>query len=165
MLSFIDRNAVKHAANFAPLLEKEMWAYWGYQISNIAIFVYICFLKVIADFSWKFYIGMALYILGLALCTISVINFAKPSGEGLNTKGIYNISRNPMYVAYFIYFMACVLLTRSILLCVLVLIFQFASHWIILSEERWCIDRFGDTYKQYMKKVRRYLLRENTKET
>lgn len=32
-----------------------------------------------------------------------------------------------------------------------------AAYWIILAEERECISRFGDDYKKYMEKVRRYI--------
>ena len=38
----------------------------------------------------------------------------------------------------------------------LVLAFQVAAHWIILAEERECLERFGDAYRQYMKRTRRY---------
>jgi protein-S-isoprenylcysteine O-methyltransferase Ste14 len=37
------------------------------------------------------------------------------------------------------------------------LVFQISSHWIILSEERWCVKQFGDEYIDYMKRVRRYI--------
>lgn len=62
-----------------------------------------------------------------------------------------------MYVAYFICFAGMALLTRSFPLLGLVLIFQISAHWIILAEERWCLERFGDAYAQYRKRVRRYL--------
>lgn len=62
-----------------------------------------------------------------------------------------------MYVGYFIYFMGCCILTQSSLLFVIVLIFQYSAHTIILSEERWCIEKFKTEYIEYMEKVRRYL--------
>ena len=62
-----------------------------------------------------------------------------------------------MYVAYFLFFTGCALLTQSPLLFAFVLVFQVAAHWIVLSEERWCIRQFGEAYRQYMKTVRRYL--------
>jgi len=86
-----------------------------------------------------------------------VIDFAAPSGEDLNQNGLYRFSRNPMYLSYFLLFMGCALLTHSVLLGGIVIIFQLSSHWIILSEERWCIGKFGDAYRQYMKRVRRYI--------
>jgi len=157
LLSIINKDAIKRAAHFPPMYGIEISAYLIYQISNIAIFVFLFFLTVIIEFSWLFYIGITVYILGLILCAISVISFAVPSNEGFNYNGIYHCSRNPMYVSYFIYFVGCALLTQSLVLCGIVLIFQITSHWIILSEESWCIEKFGREYKQYMKKVRRYI--------
>ena len=151
VLSHLDRAAVKRAAFFAPMAGKEIAAYWIYQLSNAAIFIVLFFLKVPIDFSLQFWWGTLFYLLGLVLCTASVIDFAAPSGEDLNQNGLYRFSRNPMYLSYFLLF------THSVLLGGIVIIFQLSSHWIILSEERWCIGKFGDAYRQYMKRVRRYI--------
>lgn len=157
LLAVINKDAIIRAAHFAPLSGNEMIAYWIYQISNIAIFVYLCFTAVVIDFSWQFYVGLIIYIIGLILCAVSVMNFAVDSTEGANYNGLYRFSRNPMYVSYLVYFVGCALLTQSLVLCGIILIFQIVSHWIILSEERWCIKKFGEEYIQYMKKVRRYI--------
>lgn len=156
LLSILDKESLKRAAYFAPLIGKEKVAYWFYQLSNIMIFLYLCFLKIKTDQYW-FYVGVLIYGLGLLLCFISVWNFAKPMENGINLKGLYRFSRNPMYVAYFIYFFGCVLLTQSLLLFVILIIFQISAHWIILSEERWCVNRFGKEYINYMNNVRRYI--------
>lgn len=157
ILSLLNKGAIQRAAYFPPMFGNEKLAYWVYQILNVVIFVYLCFLKVKIDFSWKLYLGLLIYLIGLILCTVSIINFAMPSNAGLNIYGLYRFSRNPMYLSYFVYFVGCAMLAQSLILCGMILIFQFSSHWIILSEERWCIERFGEAYKQYMKKVRRYI--------
>lgn len=156
LLGILDKEALKRAALFAPLIGKEKVAYWVYQITNIFIFIYLCFLKVTFDVYWVF-AGVLVYGVGILLCILSVSNFAKPAKHGINLKGIYRVSRNPMYVAYFIYFLGCVILTQSIILFAIVLVFQISAHWIIRSEERWCVEKFGDEYIKYMKKVRRYI--------
>ena len=157
LLSFKNKDAVKRAAHFPPMSGKEKSAYWVYQFSTAAILVYPFFLTVVVEFSGWFFIGSILYLLGLILCAISIIDFASPSMEGLNRNGLYRFSRNPMYLSYFIYFVGCAFLTRSAVLFGIVVIFQIASHWIILSEEKWCIERFGEPYEQYMIAVRRYI--------
>ena len=156
LLSILSKDGLRRAAFFAPLIGKEKAAYWFYQVSNILIFVYPAFLKITLDSHWL-YAGFTVYGVGLFLCIASVLSFAKPAGNGLNLTGLYRYSRNPMYVAYFIYFFGCVLLTRSLLLFAFLVIFQISAHWIILSEERWCIGRFGQAYKTYMREVRRYI--------
>ncbi len=156
ILSILDKDSLKRAAHFAPLIGKERSAYWIYQISNLLIFAYLCFLKI-KTASHLLYPGLVIYGLGVLLCLVSVINFAEPEGNGINLKGIYRISRNPMYVAYFIYFLGCTMLTQSLPLLGILVIFQISAHWIILSEERWCVQKFGEEYINYMNKVRRYL--------
>ena len=156
LLGTLDKKALSRAALFPTTIGKEKIAYWLYQISNVLIFLYLFLLKIETTHP-LFYIGLAIYILGIIICVISIINFAKPTENGINTKGIYKISRNPMYVGYFIFFLGCALLTRSILLFIFLIVFQISAHWIILSEERWCINEFGKEFIGYMDKVRRYL--------
>ena len=37
------------------------------------------------------------------------------------------------------------------------LVIQLSVHRVILAEERMCVDEFGEDYKQYMQRVRRYI--------
>lgn len=157
LLFLLNKKAIQRAAHFAPLQGKEKAAYYIYQVSNIGLLLYPIFLTVKVDFSWQFYLGLICYILGLCLCVITMVCFSSPDSTGLNINGIYKFSRNPMYIAYFICFVGMALLTQSLILLGLILVFQISAHWIILAEERWCIEKFGIAYKQYMENVRRYL--------
>jgi protein-S-isoprenylcysteine O-methyltransferase Ste14 len=156
LLSSISKEAAKRASLFAPLIGKEKVAYWAYQITTVLILLNLILLKIKTD-SDLFYTGLIIYSLGTVLYAVSTVNYAKPKRNGINANGLYRISRNPMYIAYFIYFLGCVLLTNSWTLLALLIVFQISSHWIILSEERWCIKKFGEEYIKYMKKVRRYI--------
>lgn len=156
LLGLLSKEALKRAAFFAPLLGRERAAFWFYQIANILLFIYLCFLKINTNSIW-FYPGSVIYGLGTLFCFVSVSDFARPAGNGINLNGLYRFSRNPMYLAYFIYFLGCVLLTQSFILLAFLIVFQISAHWIILSEERWCVKKFGQAYMNYMKKVRRYI--------
>ncbi|TGA98444.1 isoprenylcysteine carboxylmethyltransferase family protein [Sporolactobacillus shoreae] len=156
LLYTLNKEALKRAAFFPPLTGGEKIAYWFYQLANILIFLYLFFLKIRVDSPW-FSAGMIIYSLGIIFCIVSISNFAKPEKNGINLKGLYQVSRNPMYIGYFIYFLGCVLLTHSLILLTLLVIFQVSAHWIVLSEERWCVQEFGEEYINYMNKVRRYL--------
>lgn len=156
LLWLLNNEALKRAAFFPPLIGKEKVAFWFYQIATILLFIFLCFLKINIDSGW-FYAGLVVYGLGVLLCIVSALNFARPANNGINFKGLYRVSRNPMYVAYFIYLSGCVLLTQSFILLALLIVFQVSAHWIILSEERWCIKKFGEEYISYKKKVRRYI--------
>ena len=155
LLSAISKEGSKRAGFFAPLLGKEKVAFWIYQITTALILLFLLLLKIKTDSVW-FYIGLIIYISGIVLYAISIVNYANPKINGINVNGLYRISRNPMYVAYFIYFLGCVCLTQSWILLGLLIVFQISVHWIILSEERWCIKKFGEEYIKYMNRVRRY---------
>lgn len=154
--SVLARGTLQRAAYFAPMTGKERIAYYIYQMSNMGMFLFLFFLKIKIDVSWQSYSGMFSYVLGLVLCAVTIVHFSSPDDHGFNRNGLYQWSRNPMYVAYFVCFIGMVLLTQSMILMGLVMIFQISAHWIILAEERWCIDQFGKDYIQYMEDVRRY---------
>lgn len=155
LLSAISKEGTKRASFFAPLLGKEKVAYWIYQITTVIILLFLLLLKIRTDSIW-FYIGLIICTLGIVLYAVSIVNYATPKMNGMNVNGLYRISRNPMYIAYFIYFLGCVLLTHSWILLGLLIVFQISAHWIIISEERWCIKKFGEEYIKYMNRVRRY---------
>jgi len=68
----VNKNALKRAVLFAPLIGKEKAAYMVYQITTILILVYLFFLKINIGASW-FYAGIFLYSLGIVLYAISTI--------------------------------------------------------------------------------------------
>lgn len=156
LLKMINKDSLRRAAFFAPLEGKEKVAYLFYQLSNAFMILYSVFLKIQTK-PPLFLIALFIYVLGVSVLIIATVNFAKPEQSGINTNGIYKISRNPMYIGYFIYFASCVMLTHSMLLLISLLVFQISAHWIILSEERWCINKFGAEYINYMNKVKRYI--------
>ena len=157
LLLLVDKKAIGRAGHFAPVRREEQWASFIYQLSNIGLFAYLFFLTIRIDFSLQFYMGLVFYFSGIVLCAVSAVCFALPDESGLNINGIYQLSRNPMYVAYFICFAGMAFLTQSCLLLGIVLIFQVSAPWIILSEERECTARFGRRYEEYKQKVRRYI--------
>ena len=154
LLSHFSKNALSRAAYFAPVQGKEKIAYMIYQLSNLALFIISFFLEINFHSSVYFYAGVAIYLLGLALCAISMRDFARPDANGMNTKGLYRYSRNPMYVAYFVCFLGIAFLTKSMIFILILVMFQTAAHWIILSEERWCLEKFGKSYQDKTIKIR-----------
>ena len=156
LLYWLNREALPRAAHFPPMQGVEKTMYGVYQAATLALVVCMFFLRVEGDAPW-FAAGMAVYAAGVVLFFLSVLSFAKPGGGGVHQGLLYRFSRNPMYVAYFVYFLGCALLTRSAVLLALLVAFQIAAHWIIRAEERWCTATFGEEYVRYAQRVRRYL--------
>lgn len=155
-MRIIDKEAMERANFFPPTEGKEKIAFYVYQITSIILFVFLFFSDIKLNTIVN-YLGIIVYLIGTILYMKSIIDFSKPETNGINKNGLYKYSRNPMYLAFFLYFLGCNLLINSWLYFVILLIFQISVHYLILSEERWCIKKFGEEYKNYMKQVRRYI--------
>lgn len=156
IINIFGKDAAKRAAFFPPTEGKEKVAYLIYQITTLSLMIVLIFTKIKIN-NYLNFIGLGIYIFGMTLYIIAIVQFAKPSHNGLNVYGLYKVSRNPMYVAFFLYFLGCSIITSSWLLFFILIIFQISVHYLILSEERWCIKEFGKEYIDYMSKVKRYI--------
>jgi protein-S-isoprenylcysteine O-methyltransferase Ste14 len=156
LLALLNKEAVKRAAFFPPTRGFEKTAYRINVLTTLLLLIVPFFLQIklngISGISGLFFL-----ICGLTLYAIAIVQFAKPDNYGLNNSGLYTITRNPMYVSFFLYFLGCCMLTSSRVLLLVLVVFQISVHFLIISEERWCIEKFGDSYRDYIKKVRRYL--------
>lgn len=78
--------------------------------------------------------------------------------NSLQTTGIYAITRNPMYLGLLLVYLgiACFIGNwwNFILFPILILIVQ---EYIIKREEKYLLRRFGTSFREYKKKVRRWL--------
>lgn len=157
LMAALDREAIGRAAHFPPMQGGEKVAYYLYQLSTVALLLGILVAWVRTAPLALFGTGLLLYLAGLALLAAAVRDFAAPAPGGMRRQGLYRFSRNPMYLAYFVFFVGCALLVQSPLLLAITAVFQLSAHWVILAEERWCIRQFGQDYIRYMAEVRRYL--------
>lgn len=86
-----------------------------------------------------------------------ITNIGLPSGKHeLRTSGIYAISRNPMYASFFFMNTATFLFLPSVLLLIVMLYGMIVHHFIILGEEKFLENEFGDEYRKYKATVSRY---------
>jgi protein-S-isoprenylcysteine O-methyltransferase Ste14 len=75
----------------------------------------------------------------------------------LQTRGIYRLSRNPMYVGVHLVTLAAMLITLKWWVILPGLISFYTYHQIVLGEEKFLEGRFGSDYLSYKQKIRRYI--------
>ena len=105
-----------------------------------------------------FYIGLLLIIIGLLGHIISKINYLNAPEDKAIVTGLYRYSRNPMYFFFLLVLIGSSIIAQSLILMIVCFISLISTHLIILGEERYCKERYGDSYIEYMKKVPRYFL-------
>ncbi len=105
-----------------------------------------------------FIIGLVLYAIGLGGLVMSMFNFKDTPPDQPVTKGIYKISRHPQIVSLFVIFVGICLAIGSWAALLALALSRLLQHFSILAEEEVCKERYGDSYRAFMKQVPRYFL-------
>jgi len=72
---------------------------------------------------------------------------------GIATKSVFNIVRHPMYLGSILLFFSFVILSNSVLAFLIWIFICVFYYFISRYEEKLLINKFGDKYKEYQKKV------------
>lgn len=111
-------------------------------------------------------VGSALILSFLALAISANITFgragtpANPYAEtrALAVNGPYRFTRNPMYLGLVLMTVGLGLVMNSMWLILMAVAVMLAlRNLVIVHEERYLEEKFGDTYRAYLKRVRRWL--------
>ena len=124
----------------------------------LVIILMICtiFLSLKLGTAW-FYTGLFIYLLGLIIFTITIVNVAfTPFGKPF-TKGVYRYSRNPGYLAQIIVFVGIGIASASWFYLLLSVILILLTYLLVVIEERLTLDKLGDDYLEYMNKTPRWI--------
>ncbi|HMN12077.1 MAG TPA: isoprenylcysteine carboxylmethyltransferase family protein [Bellilinea sp.] len=101
--------------------------------------------------------GLILVLLSLPALGKS-LRFGLPTTEtALKTEGLYRYSRNPIYLGINLISLAAILGTLNLWVTLLSLFSAVTYHLIIMAEEKFLLERFGEPYREYMSRVGRYL--------
>ena len=111
-------------------------------------------------------VACSMILIGVALAAAGIRNFVRaatpvPSNQpvsALVTTGIHGWSRNPIYVGMFLLYVGIGLVVRSPWILLLTLPLAITIRFgVIAREEAYLERRFGDTYRAYKARVRRWL--------
>ncbi len=118
--------------------------------------IYSIFLPLKIGTPWL-YAGLFTYALALVMTVMITINFANTPPDKPVTKGVYRISRHPIYVSAFLMYIGMGIACASWVLLLL------AVAWIVLwcivvpAEERHLLKLYGDSYRKYMDRTPRWV--------
>ena len=129
--------------------------YIGTIIIYIA-FLYSIFLPFKLETAW-FYIGLFIFLLAIAVSITAVINFITTPIDRAVTKGIYSYSRHPLYLSNFLALIGIGVATASWIILLAAIIFLILTNIVVISEEQYCKEKYGDIYKEYLNRTPRWI--------
>lgn len=98
-----------------------------------------------------------LYLTTIKLNKDLIFGLSSAKDHRLQTNGVFSVSRHPFYLGFlFILFSSC-LLTPNYLNILAFIGAWIIHHFIMLKEEQDLISHYGEEYRQYAKRVKRYI--------
>ena len=129
---------------------------FGSYVLFFGLFIYSIFLPLQLGTAW-FYVGLALCVLGVVIWIIAIVNIAGiPLGEPWN-KGLYRFSRHPMYLGLFLTLIGAGIASASWIFLLLSILYIILCAILVSAEERFCLDKFGTPYREYMNRTPRWI--------
>ena len=126
-------------------------------LSTSVLFILLIFTPLKTG-SNAFILGILIYAIGSTGFVAALLNFKNTLPDQPATEGLYRISRNPQQVMFFITFIGACVAVGSWLALLIQMVSSLFLHTRILAEEKACIEQYGDSFREYMKKVPRYFL-------
>jgi protein-S-isoprenylcysteine O-methyltransferase Ste14 len=110
--------------------------------------------------------GVLLISVGLIVFIFAFLNFGDSWRVGVDyetpgalvTRGIFSLTRNPIYVFIDCWFIGIFLINGTLIFLILAVLALAAQHWQILREEAFLKKRYGELYESYRTKEPRYLI-------
>ena len=139
-----------------PLNEKEKKLDYLSTITFLASAFYSFFLPLKPGTAWL-YIGLFVYLFGMIFTIVAGINLVNTPLDRPATKGLYRISRNPIYLGTNLIFIGIGIACASWLFLLLIAVFIIQQHILVGAEERWCLEKYGDAYREYMDRTPKWI--------
>lgn len=125
-----------------------------WQIALLVVSIFIP-LKLHTTFFW---VGLALFFLAFIGFVAALVAYLQTPLHQTVSRGVYKLSRNPMYFFFTVGMIAASIASASLWLLIATLLLAFETHSIILAEERFCTEKYGDEYVAYKARTPRYFL-------
>jgi protein-S-isoprenylcysteine O-methyltransferase Ste14 len=140
----------------APYTETEKKIFKAAMVVMVIALIYSIFLPLKLGTPWL-YIGLLVYLVGLIMWKIAIINIATtPHGQPF-TAGTYRFSRHPMTFWGNIMHLGISIATASWVFLLLSVAVAILFHYTVIAEERGCLEFYGDAYRDYMNKTPRWI--------
>lgn len=138
------------------ITKKENMIIYSILLVMCIAFIYAIFLPLQLSIVWLI-IGLIIYLLGIVFTIIAVLNFATSPKDKVITKGLYGMSRNPMYVGIVITQIGLGIACSSWLYLLLTAVLMILLNANSSAEERYCLYMYRDDYRKYMNRTPRWI--------
>jgi protein-S-isoprenylcysteine O-methyltransferase Ste14 len=118
--------------------------------------VYAIFLPLQLGTVW-IYSGLILCLFGMIFTSVAILNFATSPKDKVIMKGLYRFTRNPTYIGMILMQIGLGVACSSWLYLLLAVVLAILLNANLSAEERYCLYRFGNDYRNYKNRTPRWI--------
>jgi protein-S-isoprenylcysteine O-methyltransferase Ste14 len=130
-------------------------SYVSMVIETMAV-AYSIFLPLKLGTIW-FYAGLTIFLIGLVVLTSATVNFARTPMDVPVTRGIYQYTRHPLYLASLLIYLSVGIASASWVFLLFFVIQSVFMRIAAVEEERFCLEKYGEAYHEYIDRTPRWL--------
>ncbi len=157
LIPAINKSARETGGHGSVLSKTENIILYSYHIIFFLQCIYSIFLPLKLGTLW-FYIGLPIALLGLAIYTMVIVSFVTtPLEREVMTKGPFRYSKHPMYLSSSLALIGVGIACASWLFLLLSVAYMVLSMVSAASEERFLLEKYGDSYCEYMNRTPRWI--------
>lgn len=146
----------------ASALSSEMQASNRYKIASYVSMIveflaiaYSIFLPLKLDTAWL-YTGIGVFLLSLLVLAVALANFITTPVDEPVTRGAYRFSRHPLYLAISLIYLSVTIASASWIFLIFFITQLFLVGICATDEEGYCLNKYGDSYREYMNRTPRW---------
>ena len=125
-------------------------------VTMFSSFVYSVFVPLKLGTGW-FYTGLPIYLVGMIFVTMTILSFSTAPVDKPVTRGVFRLSRNPMYFGWFLVYIGMGIACASWIFLLVGLAVIVMNHLLIPAEERICLEMYGSAYREYMERTPKWI--------
>jgi protein-S-isoprenylcysteine O-methyltransferase Ste14 len=151
------RERTKRATQSIPLGKtQKIMAYSTHLLIMPFTVIYSIILPLKIGTVWL-YLGLLIFAAALVMTVMITHSFATtPLGEPV-TRGIYRISRHPTYLSGFLLYVGMGVACVSWVMMLCGMLWAVLWHIVVPAEERFLLEKYGESYREYMKRTPRWI--------
>jgi protein-S-isoprenylcysteine O-methyltransferase Ste14 len=140
----------------AAFNKKQKNAHVCVHVIYLLLAIYSIFLPLKLETLW-FYVGLPICLVGLIMYMFGFVNIAMTPPDKVVTTGTYRYTRHPMYLTSLLVFIGIGIASASWIFLLLSIVYMIMPPLFVGAEERFCIEHYGDGYREYMRRTPRWI--------
>lgn len=118
--------------------------------------IYSVFLPLKLGTTW-FYLGLLIFLFAEVMYIGILVTLHTTPPDKPFTTGLYRYTRHPIFIMQLLTFLSISIACLSWIFLLITLIIGILQHIHAPAEERYCLKKYGNNYREYMNKTPRWI--------